>query len=368
MHVHGLDRTGRFRQATPLGAALGLALLVGFLLIMAGMRAVPVGAVPVAVGLVTDEGTLADLGFNWLSYQGLLRAATELGVAGTVYTSTSSADYSVNLQQCVDDGNDLCLAVGFPMRDATWDAAQANPGADFAILDVTWQTYPSNLRGTTFVAEEAGYLAGTLAGLMTTSGVVGAVGGMQITPVEAFTESYRNAAQCINSGLTALITYTGTFGDPNLGAQVAQQQMAQGADVIFGVGGATGVGAVLTATQSAAWAIGVDTDYYVTVFDNGSADGAHKVLSSAMKRLDNAVYLTIADVVGGTFTPGTVVYDLAAGGVGLASFHEAGSSVPQSVRNVLDWTEKGIIAGVIDPLGPCPSRVYVPLVARNAGP
>jgi basic membrane lipoprotein Med (substrate-binding protein (PBP1-ABC) superfamily) len=368
MHIHELDRAGQFRRATPLGAALGLALLVGFLLIVAGIRAVPVGAVPVAVGLVTDEATLADRSWNWLSYQGLLRAETELGVAGTVYTSTSSADYSVNLQQCVDDGNDLCLAVGFPLQNATWDAAQANPGTDFAILDVTWQTYPSNLRGTTFVAEEAGYLAGTLAGLMTTSDVIGAVGGMQIPPVTAFTESYRNAAQCIKPSVTALVTYTGTFGDPGLGAQVAQQQMAHGADVIFAAAGGTGFGAVLTATQSGVWAIGVDVDFYVGVFENGSVAGADKLLSSAMKRLDNAVYLTIKDIVSGTFTSGTVVYDLQKGGVGLAPFHEADASVPQSVRDVLDWTEKGIIAGAIDPLGPCPSRIYLPLVARNAGP
>ena len=104
--------------------------------------------------------------------------------------------------------------------------------------------------------------------------------------------------------------------------------MLLGADVIFGVGGNTGNGAILTATQSGAWAIGVDTDQYNTVFESGSVAGSDRLLSSAMKRLDNAVFDTIGDVISGTFTSGTVLYTVAEDGVGLAPFHETDPLIP----------------------------------------
>jgi basic membrane protein A len=165
-----------------------------------------------------------------------------------------------------------------------------------------------------------------------------------------------------------IVTYTNNFGDPDVGAQAAQALIDQGADVIFGVGGNMGNGAVLTATQSGVWGIGVDVDVYHSLFMSGTVPGSEKVLSSAMKRLDNAVYDTIADVISGTFTSGAITYDLAQGGVGLAPFHEADPAVPDSVRGALARVERGLIDGVIDPNGPCPSYLFLPVVVRNHSP
>ena len=323
---------------------------------------------PVAVGLVLDGPTVDDMSFNWFSYQGLLRAQGELGVVGTVYTSTTSADYVPNLRQCADDGNGLCISVGFLMGDATLSTAEAHIDTYFATVDFAWEDYPDNLRGMVFAEDEAGYLAGTLAGLMTQSDIVGDIGGAQIPSVERYVEGYRNGAQCANPDVSVLVEYINSFGDPDLGAQVAQDMIAQGADVIFAPAGLTGVGAVKSATQSGVWGMGVDTDFYISVFENGAVAGSDKLLSSAMKRLDNAVYGTIADVVSGTFTSGTVRYDLAADGVGLAPFHEADPFVSQNVRSGLDRVRQGIISGVIDVNGPCPTRIYLPLVLRNLKP
>jgi hypothetical protein len=202
--------------------------------------------------------------------------------------------------------------------------------------------------------DQMGYLAGTLAGLMTQSEMVGCVAAMQIQPVELLAESYRNATQCANPNATAIVTYTGTFGDPQLGAQVAQQMIDRGADAIFGAGGPTGSGAIVAATQSGAWGIGVDTDNYISVFMNGSLPGSDRLLSSATKNLDNAVFDTIADFVSGNFTPGTTLYDVAVDGVGLAPFHETGSSVPSTVRGRLERIRQDMILGRIDLDGPCP--------------
>ena len=227
------------------------------------------------------------------------------------------------------------------LQEATSNAASNNPGLDFAIVDVEYEEYTDNLRGMSFSQSEAGYMAGALAGLMTESDKVGTVGGMEITTVIEFMEGYQNGAQCNNTDVEVLAEYSGTFIDPELGAAIAQDMIGQGADVIFAPAGPTGNGAVLTTTQSGEWAIGVDIDAYYTLFDSGTVDGSEKLLSSAIKNVDNAVFGTISDVVSGTFTSGTLVYDLSLEGVGLAPFHEADPFVPQSVRDQLRFGRAG---------------------------
>ena len=265
--------------------------------------------------------------------------------------------------------NELCIAVGFAMANATLTKAAANSGTDFAIVDFSWESCPNNLRGMIFASDQAGYLAGTLAGTMTMSDVIGAVGAMPIRPIDDFIDAYETAAQCINPDVTVLISYTGFFTDSDLGAEIAQEMIAQDADVIFGVGGDAGNGAILTATQSGVWGIGVDADQWVSRFLSGTVSGSDKLLSSAMKRIDNAVFDTIADVVSDSFTSGTVRYDLAVDGVGLAPFHETGPYVSERVRGSLRRVQRGIIWGIIDPLdGPCPTYTHMPLSIKNYRP
>ena len=332
-------------------ACLGTAVIV---LLLVSSPAGPIArADPVGVGLIPTENGVGDMAFNWLAYQGLLQAETDFGVVGSVYTPANPGDYDAQIQQCVDDANVLCVTVGFVLADATLAAAQANPSIHFANLDFAWETYPDNLRGMTFAVEQAAYMAGVLAGLMSGSGTAGIVSGIALPAVLDFTEPFVYGAQCGGGGAGVLVDYTGTFVDPDLGAQVAQQQMDEGADVIFGCGGLTGNGAILHAGQNGAWAIGVDTDQWISVFESGAIPGSDKLLTSVMKRLDSAVYDTIADEVGGTFTPGTVTFDLANDGVGLAPFHQADASIPQAVKDAVEVARQGILDGSIDPWRPC---------------
>jgi basic membrane protein A len=337
------------------GLFISTSLVVAILAVVAllsGFRAILAQASTVKVGLIV-MGNLDDMGFNWLSYQGLLRAETEFGVVGSVYTST---EIITDTRQCALDGNDLCIGVGFLTAEAISTTALVFTDTKFVYIDGSYLTYPPNLRGVIFASEEVGYLAGTLATLMNQTDVIGAVCGMEITPVTAFTYGYSNGAHCANPAVTTIISYTNTFFDPILGAQVAQSQIKQGADVVFGVGGLTGNSAILTATQSSVWGIGVDTDQYLTLYMSGTVPGSDYLLTSAMKRVDNAVFNTISDVVSGTFTSGKVTYDLATDGLGLAPFHETEASIPLSVRTQLDRVKRAIIAGSIDPLdlnGPC---------------
>ncbi len=234
-------------------------------------------------------------------------------------------------------------------------------------MDFEFTEYHDNLRGMIFAGDEVGYLAGMLAGMMTQSNAVGSVAGMQIPPVTAFTEPYSNAAKCANPGVTVYVTYTGTFVDPDLGAQVAQEMISKGTDVVFGVGGRTGTGGIMTATQSAVWGIGVDTDQYVTAFEDGAVDGAEYLLTSAMKRLDNAVFETISDMVYGTFTAGTVLYGLDVDGVALAPYHDAADSVPMTVQGRIERLKQDIIAGDVDVWGACPEYMVATYAVAPLG-
>ena len=158
--------------------------------------------------------------WNELSYQGLMRAETELGVIGTVYTATSDADYGPNLEACVLDGNDLCISVGFSTQDAISETASTYTATNFAIVDLPFDPNQQNLRAINFQVDEPSYLAGTLAGLMTQSDKLGLIGGMEIPGVTIFIDGFMQGAMCANLDVTQLLTYTWNFGDPDLGASV----------------------------------------------------------------------------------------------------------------------------------------------------
>jgi basic membrane lipoprotein Med (substrate-binding protein (PBP1-ABC) superfamily) len=320
-----------------------------------------------AVGLVTDGPIVENGHYAEMASEALARAESELGIETTTYTSTDASAYEPNLQQCADEGHALCVSVGFGMAEATWNAAWDNPETRFATVDADWlDPYPPNLRGITFAPEEAAYLAGTLAGLMTKSDTLGVIGGFDFPPVNVHVYGFRNGASCANPWATTIISYTDSFMDPELGAQVAQEMIGQGADVIFGPAGWCGVGAVLTATQSSIWGIGTDTDYYDTVFENGAVEGSENLLTSVMKRADLTVYDTIETVYYGTFTPGSHLYDLSNDGVGLAPFHEAAPYVSPAMEAQLEDIRQGIINGEIDVNTPCERySTYLPLVLRQ---
>ncbi len=348
------------RKWNALRYVLAFTLLAMLLFTVPGVQ-----ATATKVGLVPDGG-VDDMAFNYMAYQGLQQAETDLGIVGTLYEPASSDEYEALLQDCVDDGNALCISVGFAMGDATQTVANANPGTDFAILDYSYESPPDNLLGIVFDEKQAGYLAGALAGKMTSSNTIGVVGGMQEVPaVVDFVEGYRNGAQCIGSGVNVLRNYTGTFTNPTLGAAVAADMISRGADVIFAAAGPTGNGAILYSAQNDVLSIGVDADQYLSLFGNGTVDGSDMLLTSAMKRLDTAVYETIEDLLGGTFASGTVEYNLDGDGVGLAPYHETDTLIPQAVKDYVNGVKQDIIDGTIDINYPCEPRFHAQIVENN---
>jgi basic membrane protein A and related proteins len=219
---------------------------------------------------------------------------------------------------------------------------------NFAIVDFAYENYPANLQGMVFREDQAGFLAGVMAGLLTESKTVGIVAGMEIPPVKKFRNGYQNGVAYVCPECDVIGVYIDSFTDPARGKTAALSQIAEGADIIFGAGGPTGSGGILGAAQEGVWVIGVDQDEFFTTFRGGAADGADMLLSSATKRVDEAVYQAIKGAVMGNFRNGTALFDAANDGVGLAPFHLAEPAVPADVQAKINEVFQMLARGQLD--------------------
>jgi basic membrane protein A len=204
-----------------------------------------------------------------------------------------------------------------------------------------------NVRGLVFAEDQAGYLAGALAASLSKSGTIAVVGGVEIPPVQKYVIGYENGAKSINPDIDVKHVYIDSFTDRARGGEAAKDFISQGADVIFGAGGQTGSGGIQAAAQDGVYVIGVDQDEYVTTFQAGKAPGANKIVSSALKRVDNAVFAAIKSAQDGSFKGETTLYDAKSEGVGLAPFHDAEADIPADVKTKLDEIQKGLADGSI---------------------
>jgi basic membrane protein A and related proteins len=295
------------------------------------------------VALVTDVGQLNDRGFNQLAYQGLKRAGKELGVQIRVAQSRSAADYIPNHTTLARQGYDLIIGVGFAQGDAVDAAAVKMPNASYAIVDVDQQSLthkPKNVVGLLFREEEAGYLAGVLAGLSVKkerAPVVGSVGGFKEPPVDRFIAGYQAGAVWAMPQVKTLNSYSSDWDDQAKCKEIAFDQISRGASVVFQVAGGCGLGALDAAKERNVWGIGVDADQSFL---------GNFVLTSAMKHVDEAVFRTIKSVVDGDFEGGkSLVFGLKEDGVGLGKISP---KVPEHDRLVLQDVQKRIRAGEID--------------------
>src|SRR5215212_3661408 len=268
------------------------------------------------VGLVTDLGQLNDRGFNQLAYEGLKRAQRALGVKGRVVQSASAADYIPNMRRLARDGYDLIIGVGFAQGDAIDTVANRFPQNKFAIIDVDQNTLkhkPKNVVGLIFKEQEVGYLAGYLAALAEKrrSGpdVIGSVGGFKEPPVDRFIAGYQAGAKKADPGIKVINGYSSDWDDQAKCKEAALNEIERGAGVVFQVAGGCGLGALDAAKEHGVWGVGVDADQ--------SFLGPH-VLTSAQKKVDEAVFRTIRSVVDGKWRGGrNLVFGLRQDGVGL---------------------------------------------------
>jgi basic membrane protein A and related proteins len=293
------------------------------------------------VGLVVEPAGIDDP-YNHGAYLGLERAVRELGIRGRVLTPAPKEGYVPSLSLLARQKYDLVIGTNFA-APAIDRVATGFPETRFAILDVAHDDLahrPKNVVGLVFREEQAGYLAGHLAALVLTLSpgeeVISSVGGRRVPSVERWIAGYQAGARGANPRVTTLNSYTDDFLDPVKGRSVALSQIAKGSRVVFQVASACGLGALEAASERGIWGIGVDVDQ--------SHLGRH-ILTSAVKRMDVAVFDTIEELARGTLETGrTSRFSLRNGGVGLGMINAA---VPRSLKAEIEDVRAEIVAGKI---------------------
>jgi len=290
------------------------------------------------IGLVTDVGGVNDQSFNQSAWAGLQRLDSETTAEVKYIESRNDSDYAPNIDSFVDQDADLIWGVGFMLGDAMQKAGVDYPDNMFAIIDYAYDPADvpnNNLTGVVFAAEQCSFLVGFIAGKMTETGIVGHINGIASPTMESFAVGYYAGVLTANPDAVILCQYSGSFGDAAAGKSIANQYYADGADIIYSAAGFTGSGAIEAAKEQDKWAIGVDMDQNWIAPNN--------VLTSALKRVDNAMFDLSKEVYDGTFKPGgTRVYDLSNNGVGYAT---TGNFIPQDVITEVEAMKAKIISG-----------------------
>jgi basic membrane protein A and related proteins len=299
------------------------------------------------VGLVLESGFVDDGAFNEAAWEGVRDGAIATDAVVTYLESTDASSYAANLDDLGSSAYDVVVTTGVDRPGLTVDAATAHPQTRYIGISQDMSGGPANAIGLLFADDEAGYLAGYLAGLMTQTGTVGAVlGSESVVPLKRFGEGYRLGALAARPDATVIMSYNNdsadSFNDPQWGATAAADQIADGADVIFGAGGTTGIAALETVAQSPGagttlFCIGIDVDQYETV-----PQARPCLLSSAEKLISEGVSALILDIHAGADVGQNVE-----GEVGLAPYHDMASRVPESVKLRMAEIEAGLSDGSI---------------------
>jgi basic membrane protein A len=323
-------------------------------------------AKPVAC-VAFDTGGLGDKGFNDLAKKGL----EDAGTAGfTTYFSEAqgATDYANNIQTLVDKGCQAIVTVGFLQSQATADAAKANPTIAFAQVDTAWNKcgpdfvcgnaddtpQPANFTGLDYQVDQASMLAGYLAAGWTKTGKIGTYGGLAFPGVTRFMDGLWAGVQYYNQQKGKSVSVlgwdgsktnpadTGTFvggsggndtwGDPAKGETLAAGFVDQGADIVHPVAGATGNGTIKYMFEHQKWAIGVDTDQYISI--GPPTNGA--LLTSAQKAIDVSVLDFFNQVAGGYLGGTDYSGTIANNGVLLAPFHDFDSQISSDLKGEID--------------------------------
>jgi basic membrane protein A len=305
---------------------------------------------------VTDTGGVDDRSFNENAYNGLVRAADEIGFDPVVLESQSDADFEPNIQALIDQNCDIIVTVGFLLGDATEAAAQANPDTNFAIVDYAYDEEYDNLLGLTYATDQAAFLAGYVAADQTQTGVVGTYGGMNIPTVTIFMEGFEAGIEYYNeqngtdvrlvgwSSASGDGLFTGDFEDLSKGRQTTESLLDQNADIILPVAGPVGQGSIeaIRSGGDDAKLIWVDTDGCESV-----ADACDLFLTSVKKNFDVSVYDAVTAAANGEFQGGVYSGTLENDGVELGSFNEFDGDISDELREQLEDIRQGIIDGSI---------------------
>jgi basic membrane protein A len=329
------------------------------------------------IGVVTDVGTVNDKNFNEYTFVGAQQGAAAIGAdPPPVVVPTSDADYAPLIQAFVDQNFDVIVAAGFNLVPATAAAAKANPniwfiGVDHApCINATGDVDPTfadcsgdvskllpKYIAINYQEDQAGYLAGIVAGLATKSNTIGSVGGVSLCgPCIRYMQGYEMGAKSVNPNVVVKTAFVSDsdfkvgFADQAAGKTFGDQFIKQnkGLDVLFQVAGLTGNGLVDAACAAKINAIGVDVDQHESYPASQAC-----ILTSAEKHLAKSVNDSIVAIAGGTAKGGLTLYNANNDGIGVSPFYDAASKIPADTQAKLDEALAGMKAGT---LKTCPAK------------
>lgn len=315
-----------------LGAATGLALATGAF----------AQAPAVNPAVIYDIGGKFDRSFNEAAFNGAERFKRETGVDYREFEIQNDAQREQALRQFAQRGHSPIVAVGFNFRTAMERVSVEFPNLRFTIIDSV--VAQPNVQSVLFSEHEGSFLVGVAAGMATRSNTVGFIGGMDIPLIRAFGCGYVQGVKSVRPAINVVQNMTGTaptaFRDPARGAELARGQLGQGADVIYAAAGATGIGVLQAVADAQRLGIGVDSN------QNGLHPG--RVLTSMLKRVDNAVHHSFSTARAGTWAAGTTRLGLAQGGVDWAVDDNNRPLLTPELTAAVTAAREGIIAGRIN--------------------
>jgi basic membrane protein A len=325
---------------------VGLMLILLFGLWGCGQKEEDAPETHLKVGLVFDVGGKGDKSFNDAAYRGLTQAAQDHPVAFVEFEPGEDADRESGLRKLARGGYDLVIGVGFLFTDAITKVARDFPEVHFACVDYDLKPgmeIPPNLVALKFREEEGSFLVGALAAMKTGTGTVGFIGGMDIPLIHKFEAGYIHGIKTQEPQVDVLVNYAGAtgkaFDDPVKGQELALAQFNRGADIIFQAAGTTGLGVKEAALQKGGMVIWVDS--------NGNYLAPGTILTSMVKKVDVAVYETIAAVHEGRFEGGVREFGLAEDGVGYAIDQYNRELIDDQMIERLEELKAAVIAGDI---------------------
>lgn len=304
---------------------------------------------PFIIGLVTDVGGIDDKSFNQGTWEGIVRFSEDTKVDTKYLQSESDADYVPNLSAFSDEELDIIIAPGFLFADAMLEVAGYFPDQPYLIIDSV--VAGDNVASAVFSEQEGSFLVGVAAALKAQEAgmdTVGFIGGMDFDLIQRFESGFEAGVAAIDSEMTVLIEYAGSFSDTQKGQTLAAKMYDQGAYVIYHAAGGTGNGLIKEAKDRRTngddvWAIGVDKDQ----FTDGIYDGdMSAVLTSMMKRVDVAAYNVSEMTLNGEFPGGEVLlFNLANGGVGIP---EENPNLSDAIVKTVGEYEAKVVSGEIE--------------------
>ncbi|MBW4961258.1 BMP family protein [Sulfitobacter sp. CW3] len=305
----------------------------------AAVTALGAGAALAEPALIFDLGGKFDKSFNEAAFAGAQRWAEETGETFREIELQSEAQREQALRRFAEAGSNPIVMTGFAFGDALGQVAGDYPETDFVIIDMVVDA--PNVRSVVFNEHEGSYLVGMMAAMASESNTVGFIGGMDIPLIRKFACGYAQGVLAAKPDATVISNMTGTtpaaWNDPVKGSELTKAQISQGADVVYAAAGGTGVGVLQTAADEGILSIGVDSN------QNYMHPG--KVLTSMLKRVDNAVYQAMTDGPG--MEKGFNVMGIANGGVGYAMDEYNKDIVSADMQAVVDEASAQIADGTL---------------------